>query len=205
MDASFFSKPLSQLECRDNKKFYHLLEKKGTHPMRMHDNNTTCNRSNQNAGFQTQQIPHAIEAIRMQVFQTHTAVQPISIQPLQIQQKPRVTEARHNAEKHSLFTETQYTPSQDREVTRRKIANGVTELWFYLRSELNKAADRLRAAGGGAGDGVLANLKSVLEDGADMQRYVVRRRDCILQLVTPLTSHLPFRTRIFLSVALSPD
>ena len=51
MDASFFSKPLSQLECRDNKKSCHLLEKKGTYPMRMHDNNTTCNRSNQNAGF----------------------------------------------------------------------------------------------------------------------------------------------------------
>ena len=51
MDASFFSKPLSQLECRDNKKSCHLLEKKGTHSMRMHDNNTTCNRSNQNAGF----------------------------------------------------------------------------------------------------------------------------------------------------------
>ena len=51
MDASFFSKPLSQLECRDNKKSCHLLEKKGTHPMRMYDNNTTCNRSNQNAGF----------------------------------------------------------------------------------------------------------------------------------------------------------
>ena len=51
MDASFFSKPLSQLECRDNKKSCHLLEEKRTHPMRMHDNNTTCNRSNQNAGF----------------------------------------------------------------------------------------------------------------------------------------------------------
>ena len=51
MDASFFSKPLSQLECRDNKISCHLLEKKGTHPMKMHDNNTTCNRSNQNAGF----------------------------------------------------------------------------------------------------------------------------------------------------------
>ena len=32
-----------------------------------------------------------------------TAVQPISIQPLQTQQKPRVTEAQHNAEKHFLF------------------------------------------------------------------------------------------------------
>ena len=51
MDVSFFSKPLSQLEWRDNKKSCHLLEKKGAHPMRMHDKNTTCNRSNQNAGF----------------------------------------------------------------------------------------------------------------------------------------------------------
>ena len=48
-------------------------------------------------------IPHATEAIRMQAFQTHTAAQPISIQPLQTQQKPHVTEARHNAEKHSLL------------------------------------------------------------------------------------------------------
>ena len=40
----------------------------------------------------------------MQGFQTHTAIQPISIQPLQTQQKPCVTEARHNAEKHSLLT-----------------------------------------------------------------------------------------------------
>ena len=39
----------------------------------------------------------------MQAFQTHTATQPISIQPLQTQQKPRVTEVRHNAEKHSLL------------------------------------------------------------------------------------------------------
>ena len=39
----------------------------------------------------------------MQGFQTHTAIQPISIQPLQTQQKPRVTEVRHNAEKHSLL------------------------------------------------------------------------------------------------------
>ena len=39
----------------------------------------------------------------MQGFQTHTAIQPISIQLLQTQQKPRVTEARHNAEKHSLL------------------------------------------------------------------------------------------------------
>ena len=51
MDASFFSKPLSQLEFRDNKKSCYLLEKKGTYLMRMHDNNTTYNRSNQNAGF----------------------------------------------------------------------------------------------------------------------------------------------------------
>ena len=40
----------------------------------------------------TQQMPHATEAIRMQAFQTHTVTQPISIQPLQTQQKPCVTE-----------------------------------------------------------------------------------------------------------------
>ena len=39
----------------------------------------------------------------MQGFQTHTAVQPISIQLLQTQQKPCVTEVRYNAEKHSLL------------------------------------------------------------------------------------------------------
>ena len=39
----------------------------------------------------------------MQGFQTHTAIQPISIQPLQTQQKPCVAEARHSAEKHSLL------------------------------------------------------------------------------------------------------
>ena len=44
-------KPLSQSECRHNKKSCHLLDKKGTHPMRMHGNNTTCNRSNQNASL----------------------------------------------------------------------------------------------------------------------------------------------------------
>ena len=48
-------------------------------------------------------IPHATEAIRMKAFQTHTAAQPISIQPLHTQKKPCVTEAWHNAEKHSLL------------------------------------------------------------------------------------------------------
>ena len=48
-------------------------------------------------------IPHATEAIRMQAFQMHIATQPITIQPLQTQQKQGVTEAWHNAEKHSLF------------------------------------------------------------------------------------------------------
>ena len=79
-------KPLSQSECRHNKKSCHLLDKKGTHPMRMKIT-----------------IPHATEAIRMQAFQTHTAAKPISIQLLQTQQKPHVTEALHNAEKHFLF------------------------------------------------------------------------------------------------------
>ena len=41
----------------------------------------------------------------MQAFQTHTAAQPISIQPLQTQQKPGVTEARHNAEKKAFLVQ----------------------------------------------------------------------------------------------------
>ena len=57
-------------------------------------------------------IPHATEAIRMQAFQTHTAAQPISIQPLQTQQKPRVTEVGHNAEKYSLLSPIQLTLKQ---------------------------------------------------------------------------------------------
>ena len=44
-------KPLSQSECMHNIKSCHLLDKKGTHSMRMYDNNTTCNRSNQNASL----------------------------------------------------------------------------------------------------------------------------------------------------------
>ena len=103
MDASFFSKPLSQLECRDSKKSCHLLEKKGTHPMRMHDKNTTCSRSNQNAGFldiTNTTCNRSNQNARLQDTHSHST---ISIQPLQTQQKPCVTEARHNAEKHSLF------------------------------------------------------------------------------------------------------
>ena len=58
MEASFFSKPLQTtqpIRMQGQQKYCHLLEKKGTHPMRMHD-------------FQTYQIPHATEAIRMQDF-----------------------------------------------------------------------------------------------------------------------------------------
>ena len=39
----------------------------------------------------------------MQGFQTHAAIQPISIQLVQTQQKPGVTEAQHNAEKYYLL------------------------------------------------------------------------------------------------------
>ena len=86
MEASFFSKPLSQSECRDNNKSCHLLEKKGTHPMRKHDNNTTCNRSNQNAS-----LPDTHSCSTNQHPATPDTTQ------------PRVTEVRHNAEKYSLL------------------------------------------------------------------------------------------------------
>ena len=80
-------KPLSQLECRDNKKSCHLLEKKGTHPIRMHVNNTMCNRSNQNAGFLDTTSTTCNRSNQNASFpDTHTPTQPISIQLLQTQQ-----------------------------------------------------------------------------------------------------------------------
>ena len=79
-------KPLSQSECRHNQKSCHLLDKKGTHPIRMHDNNRTCNRSNQNAS-----LPDTHSRSTNQ----HPATPDTT--------KPCVTEAPHNAEKHSLL------------------------------------------------------------------------------------------------------
>ena len=104
MDASFFSKPLSQLECRDNKKSCHLLEKKGIHPMRMYDNNTTCNRSNQNAGFlDTTNTTCNRSNQNARLPDTHSRSTNQHPAAFQTQQKPRVTEAQHNAEKHYLL------------------------------------------------------------------------------------------------------
>ena len=103
MDVSFFSKPLSQLECRDNKKSCHLLEEKGTHPMRMHDNNTTCNRGNQNAGFldtTNTTCNRSNQNARLPDTHSHSTNQHPATPDTT---KPCVTEARHNAEKHSLF------------------------------------------------------------------------------------------------------
>ena len=75
----------------------------GPHPMRMHDNNTTCNRSNQNVGFlDTTNTTHNRSNQNARLPDTHSH-SPISIQQLQTQQKPPVTEAWHNAEKHYLF------------------------------------------------------------------------------------------------------
>ena len=51
-----------------------------------------------------------------------TTVQPISIQPLQTQQKPRVTEAQHNAEKHFLFKKKE-----------RKSVKNIMIYWNYGR------------------------------------------------------------------------
>ena len=69
-------KPLSQSDCRHNKKSCHLLDKKGTHPMRKHYNNTTCNRSNQNASLPethscaTNQHPTAPDTTKTMCYQS---------------------------------------------------------------------------------------------------------------------------------------
>ena len=47
----FLLQTTQPIRMQGQKKSCHLLEKKGTHLMRMHDNNTTCNRCNPNAGF----------------------------------------------------------------------------------------------------------------------------------------------------------
>ena len=41
----------------------------------------------------------------------------------------------------------QHIPSEHYETTRRKIASGVTELWFYLRAELGHVLRGLEALG----------------------------------------------------------
>ena len=105
MDASFFYKPFSQSECSDNKKSCHLLEKKGTHPMRMHVNNTIYNRSNQNAGFLDTTNTTCNRSNQNASFpDTHTHTHSTNQHPAAPDTtKPRVTEARHNAEKHFLL------------------------------------------------------------------------------------------------------
>ena len=103
MEASSFSKPLSQSECRDNKKSCHLLEKKGTHPMRMLVNNTTCNRSNQNAGFLDTTNTTCNRSNQNASFpdtHTHSTNQHPATPDTT---KPCVMEAPHNAEKHFLL------------------------------------------------------------------------------------------------------
>ena len=71
---------LSQSECRIQQKYYHILEKKATHPMRMQD-------------FQSQQHHMVTKAMRMQNFQSQQnymlkkkATQPMSMQNFQSQQ-----------------------------------------------------------------------------------------------------------------------
>ena len=96
-------KPLSQSECRDNKKSCHLLEKKGTHPKTMHVNNTMCNRSNQNAGFLDATNTTCNRSNQNASFpdtHTHSTNQHPAAPDTTT---PCVMEARHNAEKCFLF------------------------------------------------------------------------------------------------------
>ena len=106
MEASFFSKPLQTtqpIRMQGQQKFLPPAGEEGHSSMRMHDNNTTCNISNQNAGFldttnttgnrsnQNESLPDTHSCSTNQ----HPAAPDTT--------KPCVTEARHNAEKHFLL------------------------------------------------------------------------------------------------------
>ena len=71
--------------------------------MRMHDNKYHMQqkqseyRISRHSKYHMQQKQSECKASR------HTTAQLISIQPLQTQQKPCVTKAQYNADKHSLF------------------------------------------------------------------------------------------------------
>ncbi len=73
-------------------------------------------------------------------------------------------------------------------MTRRRVENGVQELWFYLRAELHKAADRLKSAT--AGDATLAEqIDAMLEDTGDMHRSVGSRSLSALKQLPALMAH----------------
>ena len=56
------------------------------------------------------------------------------------------------------------TPSLEHEHLRRKIENGIKEMWYYLRSQLH-------SLNGDSGSSELkAKVKNILEEGADHQR-----------------------------------
>ena len=59
-------------------------------------------------------------------------------------------------------------PGSDHENIRRKVYNGVVELWYYLKSELSKIKDTVRE-----NTDATSKINEVLEDGAEQQRSIL--------------------------------
>ena len=55
-------------------------------------------------------------------------------------------------------------PSPEYEKIRRKIDNGVTEIWFYVRSQLNQLKKSV------ADQKTQIKIEHILEDGGEQQR-----------------------------------
>ncbi len=67
----------------------------------------------------------------------------------------------------SQFTGLGKEPSLSREQTRRKVINGVVELWYYIRSEIARVKERTTDSR------ILSQLDVLLEDGSDMQKVIL--------------------------------
>ena len=59
-------------------------------------------------------------------------------------------------------------PDLNHEMFRRKVENGITEFWFYLRSELGKIKDSHKD-----NQGTVMKIGQILENGLDHQQWVV--------------------------------
>ncbi|XP_074644328.1 alpha-(1,6)-fucosyltransferase-like [Tubulanus polymorphus] len=58
-------------------------------------------------------------------------------------------------------------PGTDHEILLRKTDNGVTEMWFYIRSELNKIQKSSTVSGS-----IIDHINSILNNGADHERVI---------------------------------
>lgn len=71
-------------------------------------------------------------------------------------------------------------PSRDHEVLRRKIDNGVSEMWYYIKAELNKLKEVSSV------DKVRERVSEMLVDAGHHQRYVCVMLTQILENVLTL-------------------